>query len=189
MYPSAFLRHLLCLAVLVLTQGAAFAEPKSAWYVGDFVAEVGPEVLLSVTCSSASLERCEFKEPYGPRTANPPGVRRSVGAAILSDLKIPKHNWAYTRSHVQEHPNVYLGNSGDSAVLRGIKPALESNAEIEECINVTANEWPPRVTLMCRLSKTAQEFSSPLLVVESMGGRCGSGPFCGALFFPLQPRK
>ena len=156
------------------------AVETDPWFVGEF----GGAMTLDPDGGRWSL-KCDVGKPCALSIQQPakPVQIISTKVAVRGEAVIPNNNLNGTRQAVRQQPALYE-DKRYGGMLVSLRNLLDSQARFERCVEIAVGA---EVSL-CSISSDPRATSSIVLVIGTMNGQCGTGPFC-AYYYQVLLRK
>jgi hypothetical protein len=159
----------------------------SAWDEGEFTSTIkdGKEIRqVKIVCSKAS--GCQTVAE-AVRAGDSPDIFKTTQLQRYPFPEIVNNNLVESRRKVKADPKRYEG-AGDAEIARLIRPVLNSQAQIAECLALQQDKHSGTL-LLCRLNDKGEGYSNLLLAIGVLAPTCGNSLFCPYYFFPVEKKK
>src|SRR6267142_686484 len=152
-------------------------------FVGSFVGKVAwssKSMIIGLQCD-ASIH-CELNTSSAEKASNPQRSNaRFDSVRHEPDLRQARLSLQYARRNRDQVP----ANEETAAMLAALKPLLESDTDIQRCIDLSGRDSS---TLACQMVRSPWSQPTVLLLGLSLA-ECRQGPFCGYVIYPLHPDR
>lgn len=179
---------LLCAASLVIVHAADSSTfPRSSeWIVGSYEGRIGTSSRFSTIAISCELSRtCKIVfravSPDGPPSVEMQNFRN---ASPSTTLKFVNNALSYARDKLRKGSKP-SPNTDDAFFREQALPFLESDAELEQCIDINPdpNGGPDAYFVVCKPARSLWSSPTVLLFATVLSG-CGPA-FCRYAILPL----
>jgi hypothetical protein len=168
------------LALVAMLAACAAVPVQAPWFIGHFdgsYADARSTSGFSVTCSAVPDCETTITEATPRKTApqriNAKNAQRVNVDSLNTQLQA-------VRAAVAANPKLY-DHANDGALLRRMRPVLESGGKFTECLGV-APDGGDSIAL-CQHSSGSQQ--TPVLLFSTMKPACADGAFCAYYLLPL----
>ncbi|HEY8100992.1 MAG TPA: hypothetical protein VIF82_09570 [Burkholderiaceae bacterium] len=135
--------------------------------VPDRVGGKTPNTTFRIKCGASTKCTVGFRE----------GSEQQLHAAPIQELKFAKTALKYAKEHREVKPESY-----NAWVAQNLRPLLNSDADIESCIDLRMESAPAGYILLCRLTKDPWNRGTVIMLGTEMSS-CGE-LFCSYSIYP-----